>query len=115
MGLYEEAIEEFDCVLEMEDVPAQVIWKAQEMRGVCLQRLERHREAIAAFRSSIEAGNLPVEERRAVEYHLAVSLEAVGETEEARDLFMALAEPEPSFLDSAERYRRLAGSLPSSA
>lgn len=115
MGLYEEAIEEFDTVLGMDDLPPAVARKAREMRGVCLQNLERHREAIGAFRSVIESEHLTAEERRVAEYRLACSLEAVGEKDEARQLFQALSTPDEPFLDSADRYRRLAGSLPSSA
>ncbi len=115
MGLFEEAIEEFDTVLGMKNVPRRVLRKAQEMRGLCLQNLQRHWEAIAVFREALEMSDGPQEDRSALDYHLACSLESVGETIQARDLFFELSQREVAFLDSAARYRRLAGSLPSSA
>ncbi|MBD3163452.1 MAG: tetratricopeptide repeat protein, partial [Candidatus Eisenbacteria bacterium] len=90
MGLFEEALEEFDAVLISPGLPAQTEMKTREMRGTCLRRLERHREAIHEYRAALDVPDRPEEERGAVRYQLACVLEAAGETEESRALFRDL-------------------------
>lgn len=95
MGLYEEALEEFDQVLLAGEIPPEIELKTREMRGNCLQNLSRTREAIHEFRMALEVPKRPERERREVLYQLAVALESAGETEEARSILRSLATAEP--------------------
>jgi tetratricopeptide (TPR) repeat protein len=100
MGLFEEAIEEFGLVIASPAVTPPLLLKAYELRGVCLQRLERHREAIHDYRAALEIEGRPEHERVPIRYRLARALTAAGETEEAREIFRELsADGSDSFLD----------------
>ena len=107
MGLYEEAIEEFDCVLASQGATGEVLAKTREMRGLCLERLERLREAIFEYRAALEVPEQADSCRIPVLYRLASVLEAVGDLDEARRIFRELAAATEPFLDSAERSGRL--------
>jgi tetratricopeptide (TPR) repeat protein len=110
MGLYEEAIEEFDLVLSADSLPKDVAIKAREMRGNSLQRLERFREAIHEYRRALDVDGIPEEDRAPVRYQLACALERAGDLEEARTIFRDLAvEPGQGYPDSREHLERLGG------
>ncbi|MDM7916638.1 MAG: tetratricopeptide repeat protein, partial [Candidatus Eisenbacteria bacterium] len=109
MGLYEEAIEEFDFVLAVPSLPPGRAAQAREMRGICLERLGRTEEASSEYRRIL--GQDPAESPNAagVRYRLACLLEASGEIEEARQLFRALSIEHAAFPDLEERLQRLGG------
>jgi tetratricopeptide (TPR) repeat protein len=107
MGLYEEAIEEFDCVLACASADGDLTAKTRELRGLCLERLERMREAIFEYRAALEIPDSTDSRRIPVLYRLATALETVGDREEALQIFRQLSTAEEPFLDSAERCERL--------
>lgn len=107
MGLYEEAIEEFDCVLASSSADGDLTAKTRELRGLCLERLERMREAIFEYRAALEIPGQAESRRIPVLYRLAKTLEDVGDREEALQIFRQLASAEEPFLDSAVRCERL--------
>jgi tetratricopeptide (TPR) repeat protein len=107
MGLFEEAIEEFDTVLASSAASNDVVAKTRELRGLCLERLERLREAIFDYRAALEVPDQAESRQDPVRYRLASALEAVGDLKEARELFRQLATNRQPFLDSVERSERL--------
>jgi tetratricopeptide (TPR) repeat protein len=107
MGLYEESIEEFSLVISSKHVTPALSIQARELRGDCLEMIERHREAIHDFRLALETEGRPEEERTPVRFRLACALEAAGETEEALAIFRLLAEAPHPFLDTIQRLERL--------
>ncbi len=107
MGLFEEAIEEFDAVLASSAASQEVQAKTRELRGLCLERLERMREAIFEYRAALELPGQSESSLMPVRYRLASALEAVGDIEEAREIFRELAGEGEPFLDSVERSERL--------
>jgi len=109
MGLYEEALEEFGAVLIAPGVGTQMALRSRELRGDCLQHLERHREAIHEYRAALEIEGRPEDERIPVRYRLACALEIVGETAVARRIFRELEGEVGSFLDTRAHLERLGG------
>lgn len=91
MGLFEEAIEEFDAVLDGAEVPQDVAARAREMRGQSLIRLERYREAVHEFRTALELPSYGNGDRRELRYQLACALESAGELDESRSILEDLA------------------------
>jgi tetratricopeptide (TPR) repeat protein len=107
MGLFEEAIEEFDTVLASSAATPEVVAKTRELRGLCLERLERMREAIFEYRAALEVPGQSESCLMPVRYRLASALETVGDIDEARAIFRELAGEGQPFLDSVERSERL--------
>jgi tetratricopeptide (TPR) repeat protein len=109
MGLFEEAIEEFGIILGSKELSPDMELKARELRGECLERLERHREAIHEYRLALDVEELPESKRTPLRYRLACALEMVGECDEARSIFQSLSSGRTPFLDTRAHLERLGG------
>jgi tetratricopeptide (TPR) repeat protein len=110
MGLMDAALEEFDRVLIVKDLPPDVEIKTREMRASCFQGLARYREAIHECRCALDVPGRPEEERKGLFYQLACALVEVGETSEAEEILEQLAEADLPHIAAKEHLERLRGS-----
>ncbi len=95
MELYEEALAEFEQALAGEEAAGDFARRLCELRGTCLSRLDRHREAIHEFRQSLEGGEGSSAERNGLRYLLAREYQAVGEIDAAKESLRSLLEEQP--------------------
>lgn len=109
MGLFAEALAEFDKVLVVRDLPTDVEAKTREMRGICLCHLSRHKDAIEEYRAALEIADLPDRERKGLRYQLARALEEVGQITEACDVLRELAQCSEPLPEAKEHLARLGG------
>lgn len=105
MGLLEEALDAADRVLACEGVPIAIARQAIELKGSCLTELHRYREAVHEYREAVEKAGTDRQARRTALYHLARSLEALEEWQEAVDTYVQLRLVAPGFLDVEDRMR----------
>jgi tetratricopeptide (TPR) repeat protein len=105
MGLLEEALDAADRVLACQGVPEAITRQAIELKGSCLTELHRYREAVHEYREAVEKAGTDRQARRTALYHLARSLEALEEWQEAVDTYVQLRLVAPGFLDVEDRMR----------
>ncbi len=98
-GTPEKALNCFDRVLGLDGGAA----RSYNERGVALQRLNRHRDAVAAFGDALR---LEPENSR-FSYNLGLSLAALGEAQSARDALRRYLEAEPGAPDAPEVARMI--------
>lgn len=96
MGLYNEAIAEFDAALGQPDVHA----RALEMIAVCLSRQGRHDEVLEL------ASHDDASQHLGLRYYFGLACEKLGRTEEARHHFEFVASIDADFQDVAARLQR---------
>lgn len=109
MGLFQEALEEFDQVLRVSDLPPGVEVKAREMRAICLRRLDRCSEAVEEYRRAIGIPGRSEQQSSALRYQMACALESAGELEEARGILRDLAREQEAPPETVEHLERLGG------
>ena len=109
MGLLEEALEAADRALLCEKIPLGTERLARELKGSCLNELHRYREAVHEYREAVEKAGSDRQARRTALYHLARSLEALEEWQEAVHTYVQLKLEAPGFLDVEERIRTCEG------
>ena len=107
MGLFREALEEFDRVLLAVNLPSEVELKTREMRGTCLCDLERFPEAVDELRRALEIPELLEERVNALRFQLACALESAGKLDEAREIFRDLAQDREVLSGVREHLERL--------
>ncbi len=95
MGLVDEALEEFDAALACSDATPRQKLQLNELRGRCFSRVQRHREAIHAFRSALETEDCNPEEKAGLQVQLAGEHQAVGEADEAIDCLREVLQFKP--------------------
>jgi tetratricopeptide (TPR) repeat protein len=103
MGLFAEALEEIDQMLDNPDLPPEIERQARELMGSCLAALDQKDEAVLKRRKALERAGADPEGRRTALYHLAQALEAVEEWQEAFERYSELQSEAPGFLDTEER------------
>lgn len=95
MELFEEALGEFEQALAGEEAAGDFARRLHELRGTCLSRLGRHREAIHELRLGMETGEGSAAERNGLRYLLAREYQAVGEIHAAKESLRTLLAERP--------------------
>ncbi len=109
MELYEEALAEFEQALAGEDAAGDFTRRLYELRGTCLSRLDRHREAIHEFRQGLEDGEGSSAERNGLRYLLAREYQAVGEIDAAKESLRSLLEEQPEDREASALLAQIEG------
>jgi tetratricopeptide (TPR) repeat protein len=103
MGMYEQALPSFAQAAQGE----QTRLKAMEMAGNCLRKLERHEEALVAYRKGLAMTGLPPRQYLGLLYEVASCLEALGQSADALESYERVAYLQENFLDVNERMEAL--------
>jgi tetratricopeptide (TPR) repeat protein len=96
MGLFEEALEEFEKAEEDSSLSLRAI----EMAGLCLVRLGRAEDAVRHLGRGLAIGGCGDRELLGLRYNLALALEQAGRREEAERQYDHLNRTDPAFLAS---------------
>jgi tetratricopeptide (TPR) repeat protein len=108
MGLLEDAMGEFEVALESPERHLDCLY----MLGLCARELKRGSDAIAFFRQTLVAPDLPAERRAAISFDLGIALEECGEVAAALEIFDEVAAIDPAFPGLEERTASLRALLP---
>lgn len=81
--------------------------KAHVQIALCLRSLERHDEAVAAFRQALESATFSTKERVHILYLLGQTLESLDREVEALVVYRRLRREDPEFRDVEARIRYL--------
>jgi tetratricopeptide (TPR) repeat protein len=81
--------------------------KSYKQVGLCYMKMRELQAAIHAFRTALNDQAASPKDIVEVYYYLARSLESVGETGEARDLYRRISQSAPTFRDVARRLKEL--------
>jgi tetratricopeptide (TPR) repeat protein len=103
MGLLDEAVREFQLAARGSEHRE----RAFEMMGLCFMEKGMVSVAVNCFRRGIEGERDP-HEGLGLHYHLARSLEELGQREAAREEYERVVALDVRFMDAAERLKRLA-------
>ncbi len=103
MGLLDEAVREFQLAARGADHRE----RAFELMGLCFMEKGMASVAVNCFRRGIEGERNP-HEALGLHYHLARSLEELGQRAAAREEYERVVALDVRFLDAAERLKRLA-------
>jgi tetratricopeptide (TPR) repeat protein len=103
MGLLDEAVREFQLAARGSDHRE----RAFELMGLCFMEKGMVTVAVNCFRRGIEGERNP-HEALGLHYHLARSLEELGQREAAREEYERVVALDVRFLDAAERLKGLA-------
>jgi tetratricopeptide (TPR) repeat protein len=103
MGLLDEAVREFQLAARGSDHRE----RAFELMGLCFMEKGMASVAVNCFRRGIEGERNP-HEALGLHYHLARSLEELGQHEAAREEYERVVALDVRFLDASERLKRLA-------
>lgn len=102
-GRLRDAIEMFELV----GTSPSYMLKAQAQIGLCHRSMGDYETAIQAFRAVLSGQSVSRKEVIDVQYFLALTLEAVGQTVEAATLYSRIAQMNPLFKDAARRAKEL--------
>ncbi|MDD5306084.1 MAG: tetratricopeptide repeat protein [Deltaproteobacteria bacterium] len=105
MGLYEDAIREFESAAA--DPSRAALCK--QMIGICYVGLERFGEAIDTLKAGLAIKGARRQEHMGLLYELGRTYELMGRTDEALVCFAKIQGREPGFADVASRIAALAG------
>lgn len=82
-------------------------FKALAQKGLCFKAMGRYADALAAFHQALDHAPAANREAVSVRYLLARTLEAMGRTTEAMDMYRSLQSSKTSYRDVGLRMRRL--------
>ena len=102
-GDYTKALVLFDALTRHETWTT----KALAQKSVCLKAIGRYEEALATIRAAMDRPPSSAQERVALRYLLARTLEAYGRYGEALDVYRGLNHGQPAYRDVADRLERL--------
>jgi tetratricopeptide (TPR) repeat protein len=103
MGLFDNAIAAFDAAARGDDYRL----GALEMRGTCLLRLGRDRDAMAAFEEGLAIEGAPEQAYLGLLYGVGCCHELRDEVDQALDYFQRVADVDERFLDVTRRLEQL--------
>jgi type II secretory pathway predicted ATPase ExeA/TolA-binding protein len=81
--------------------------KAYKQVGLCYMKMREPQAAIHAFRTALNDQAASPKDSIEVLYYLARSLESVGETNEACEVYRRISQSTPTFRDVADRLKQL--------
>lgn len=103
MGLFEQAIAAFDSAARGDDYRL----GALEMRGTCLLRLGRDRDAMESFQDGLKIEGAPEKAYLGLLYGIGCCHELRDESDEALDYFQRVADVDERFLDVRKKLEQL--------
>jgi len=106
MGLYNEAIKEFDNAA----ASGQFKLSAGSMTGKCLRCLKKYPEAIAKFKETAKLIRDKVE-MMGVKYEIGITLEEMGKLKEAFNFFGSIYKEDKSYRDVVKRLMEIKNRL----
>jgi general secretion pathway protein A len=98
-GSYREALKKFEAA---ERDPA-YRFKAAAQRGLCLRAIGKLDDAAASFRHAIAVNGAKATDLLNVRYVLALTLDTIGQRDEAREQYCEIHEADPNFRDIVRR------------
>ncbi|HYZ90672.1 MAG TPA: tetratricopeptide repeat protein, partial [Myxococcales bacterium] len=109
MGLLEEAIQEFEIVLQHGGGARRA--DCYTMLGTCEAERGNGEEALRYLEEGLQLEELSAEARRALAFELGCVLETLGRNDEALEQYQSVAAEERGFRDVAARIQRLGGGV----
>jgi tetratricopeptide (TPR) repeat protein len=103
MGLFEQAITAFEAAARGDDYRL----GALEMRGTCLLRLGRDRDAMQSFQEGLGIGGAPKKAYLGLLYGIGCCHELREETDQALEYFHRVSEVDERFLDVSRKLEQL--------
>lgn len=109
MGLYEEAIQEFQTALQARGNPRVI--DCLTMMGVCLLDLERPQDALEVLGQTLKTPGLTLEASKEAHYHIGRSHQLLGNLRKALDHFTRVYRADREFRDVREKAAQLTRAL----
>ena len=102
-NMYDEAVDDFQ---QAACVP-QYAGKAQAQLALCFRAMDRHEDAVVAFRQALESSTFSSKENLHMLYLLGETLESLGRTAEALEAYGWVRQEDAGFRDVASRIKHL--------
>jgi PilZ domain/Tetratricopeptide repeat len=102
-NMYDQAIDDFQHAAQVPEFAGQ----AQAQMARCFRAMGRHEEAVAAYRQALGSSTLSSSENLQMLYLLGRSLESLGRTAEALEIYGRVRQEDAGFRDVASRIKHL--------